>query len=306
MRQIGQVSATDATVLLAGESGTGKEVFSRAIHLLGKRRDRPFVTVNCAAIPAELIENELFGHEKGAYTGASERKIGKFEYADQGTIFLDEIGDLDISVQAKILRVIEDRIFERIGGLKPIQVDTRIIAATNRDLKKLVAEKAFREDLFFRLSVVPIEVPPLRKRLTDIPILARFFVDKFAGELHRPPIELSDEALAAMEAYSWPGNVRELQNSIERAVILSEGRVIGADDLSFAFVTVPSDGSGQLGELDLAGSLGDVGRRATRAVESAKIRQVLERTKWNKTQAAKLLGVSYKTLLNKIKRYELG
>ena len=306
VRQIGQVSATDATVLLAGESGTGKEVFSRAIHLLRKRRDRPFVTVNCAAIPAELIENELFGHEKGAYTGASERKIGKFEYADQGTIFLDEIGDLDISVQAKILRVIEDRIFERIGGLKPIQVDTRIIAATNRDLKKLVAEKAFREDLFFRLSVVPIEVPPLRKRLTDIPILARFFVDKFAGELHRPPIELSDEALAAMEAYRWPGNVRELQNSIERAVILSEGRVIGADDLSFAFVTVQSDGSGQLGELDLAGSLGDVGRRATRAVESAKIRQVLERTKWNKTQAAKLLGVSYKTLLNKIRRYELG
>ena len=306
VRQIGQVSATDATVLLAGESGTGKEVFSRAIHLLGKRRDRPFVTVNCAAIPAELIENELFGHEKGAYTGASERKIGKFEYADQGTIFLDEIGDLDISVQAKILRVIEDRIFERIGGLKPIQVDTRIIAATNRDLKKLVAEKAFREDLFFRLSVVPIEVPPLRRRLSDIPILARFFVDKFAGELHRQPIELSDEALAAMEAYSWPGNVRELQNSIERAVILSEGRVIGADDLSFAFVTVPSDGSGQLGELDLAGSLGDVGRRATQAVESAKIRQVLERTKWNKTQAAKLLGVSYKTLLNKIKRYELG
>ena len=306
VRQIGQVSATDATVLLAGESGTGKEVFSRAIHLLGKRRDRPFVTVNCAANPAELIENELFGHEKGAYAGASERKIGKFEYADQGTIFLDEIGDLDISVQAKILRVIEDRIFERIGGLKPIQVDTRIIAATNRDLKKLVAEKAFREDLFFRLSVVPIEVPPLRMRLTDIPILARFFVDKFAGELHRPPIELSDEALAAMEAYSWPGNVRELQNSIERAVILSEGRVIGADDLSFAFVTVPADGSGQLGELDLAGSLGDVGRRATRAAESAKIRQVLERTKWNKTQAAKLLGVSYKTLLNKIKRYELG
>ncbi len=306
VRQIGQVAATDATVLLTGESGTGKEVFSRAIHLLGKRRERPFVTVNCAAIPSELIENELFGHEKGAYTGASERKIGKSEYADQGTIFLDEIGDLDISVQAKILRVIEDRIFERIGGLKSIQVDTRIIAATNRDLKKLVAEKAFREDLFFRLSVVPIEVPPLRRRLTDIPLLARFFVDKFAGELHRSPIELSDGALAALEEYSWPGNVRELQNSIERAVILSEGPVIGADDLSFAFVAAPLDGSGQLGGGGPGGIAVGCGPPGNAGGGELKICQVLERTKWNKTQAAKLLGVSYKTLLNKIKLYELG
>ena len=305
LRQIEQVASTKATVLLTGESGTGKEVFSRAIHLLSSRRERPFVTVNCAAIPAELIENELFGHEKGAYTGATERKAGKFEYSDQGTIFLDEIGDLDISVQAKILRVIEERIFERVGGLKPIQVDTRIIAATNRDLKTLVAEKAFREDLFFRLSVVPIEVPPLRDRTADISLLARFFVDKFAAELHRPFVELSDEALVALEGYNWPGNVRELQNSIERAVILSEGPVIDAGDLSFAFLNAPSVGAANSEGADLVGSLAEVSGRATRTVESAKIRQVLEQTKWNKSRAAKVLGVSYKTLMNKIKLYDL-
>ena len=232
---IQRVAPTDATVLLTGESGTGKEVFSRAIHQLSSRRDKPFVTVNCAAIPHSLIENELFGHEKGSYTGAFARKIGKFEVADQGTMFLDEIGELHISVQAKVLRVIEEQSFERIGGLETIRVNTRVIAATNRDLQDLVGKKEFREDLFFRLSVIPIQIPPLRERLSDVRLLAPYFVDKFSKELHRQGLELSPEAARSLEEYSWPGNVRELQNTIERAVILSDGKMIRAADLNFAF-----------------------------------------------------------------------
>src|SRR5437660_8262215 len=223
---IQRVAPTDATVLLTGESGTGKEVFSRAIHQLSPRRDKPFVTVNCAAIPSTLIENELFGHEKGSYTGAFARKIGKFELADQGTIFLDEIGELHISVQAKVLRVIEEQCFERIGGLETIRVDTRVVAATNRNLQDLVGQKEFREYLFFRLSVIPIHIPPLREWISDVRILAHFFVDKFSKDLHRQSLQLSPEAAQALEQYSWPGNVRELQNTIERAVILAEGKMI--------------------------------------------------------------------------------
>src|SRR5262245_10576459 len=223
---IQRVAPTDATVLLTGESGTGKEVFSRAIHQLSARRDKPFVTVNCAAIPHSLIENELFGHEKGSYTGAFTRKVGKFEVADQGTMFLDEIGELHISVQAKVLRVIEEQAFERIGGLETIHVNTRVVAATNRDLQDLVAKKEFREDLFFRLSVIPLQIPPLRERISDVRLLAEFFVEKFSKELHRQNLHLSPEASRALEEYSWPGNVRELQNTIERAVILSDGKSI--------------------------------------------------------------------------------
>ena len=182
---IQRVAPTDATVLLTGESGTGKEVFSRAIHQLSTRRDKPFVTVNCAAIPHTLIENELFGHEKGSYTGAFARKIGKFELADQGTIFLDEIGELHMSVQAKVLRVIEEQSFERIGGLETIRVNTRVVAATNRNLQEQVGKREFREDLFFRLSVIPIQIPPLRERISDVRLLAQFFVEKFSSELHR-------------------------------------------------------------------------------------------------------------------------
>ena len=304
-REIQQVAPTEATVLLTGESGTGKEVFSRAIHQLSKRKDKPFVTVNCAAIPSNLIENELFGHEKGAYTGAFGRKIGKFEHADKGTIFLDEIGELDIGVQAKVLRVIEEQIFERIGGLDSLHVDTRIIAATNRDLQSMVEEKRFREDLFFRLSVFPIPIPPLRSRPRDIPLLARFFVDKFCAQLHRPGLELGPAAIEAMEAYDWPGNVRELQNTIERAVILAEGTELGPDSLHFAFRRKRRTKRGADG-LDLTGTLRDVVNRVSRAAESAKIRQALERVGWNKTRAAEELGVSYKTLLNKVKDYGLN
>jgi DNA-binding NtrC family response regulator len=301
---IQRVAPTDATVLLTGESGTGKEVFSRAIHQLSSRRDKPFVTVNCAAIPHSLIENELFGHEKGSYTGAFTRKVGKFEVADQGTMFLDEIGELHISVQAKVLRVIEEQAFERIGGLETIHVNTRVVAATNRDLQELVAKKEFREDLFFRLSVIPIHIPPLRERLSDVRLLAQFFVDKFSKELHRQELQLSPEAIRALEEYPWPGNVRELQNTIERAVILSDGKTIRAEDLNFAFQPRrQSDDFVQF--FDLTGSLTDVSARATRAAERTKIKQALELSAWNKTQAAELLDVSYKTLLNKVKEYEL-
>src|SRR5438128_2422169 len=301
---IQRVAPTSATVLLTGESGTGKEVFSRAIHQLSQRRDKPFVTVNCAAIPHTLIENELFGHEKGSYTGAFARKAGKFELADQGTMFLDEIGELHFSVQAKVLRVIEEQSFERIGGLETIRVDTRVVAATNRNLQDLVEKKQFREDLFFRLSVFPIHIPPLRERISDVRLLAQFFVEKFSKDLHRQSLQLSPEAAAALEQYSWPGNVRELQNTIERAVILCDGKTIKREDLNFAFQGRKRS-EDFVHFLDLSGSLSDVSNRAACVAEKAKIKQVLDLSNWNKTQAAEMLNVSYKTLLNKVKEYEL-
>ncbi len=219
-------------------------------------------------------------------------------------MFLDEIGELHISVQAKVLRVIEEQCFERIGGLETIQVDTRVVAATNRNLQDLVAKKEFREDLFFRLSVIPIQIPPLRERISDVRLLAHFFVDKFSKDLHRQGLQLSPDAARALEEYSWPGNVRELQNTIERAVILSDGTTIRPGDLNFAFEQrKKSDDFVHL--LDLSGSLGDVSNRASRAAEKVKIKQALELSNWNKTQAAEMLAVSYKTLLTKVKEYEL-
>jgi transcriptional regulator with GAF, ATPase, and Fis domain len=246
----------------------------------------------------------LFGHEKGSYTGAFTRKIGKFELADQGTIFLDEIGELHMSVQAKVLRVIEEQSFERIGGLETIRINTRVIAATNRNLQDQVAKKEFREDLFFRLSVFPIHIPPLRERMSDVKLLAQFFVDKFSRELHRQGLQLSPEAARALEEYSWPGNVRELQNTIERAVILSDGRLVQPKDLNFAFEQRKRTDD-FVHFLDLSGSLSDVAGRATRAAEKVKIKQALELSNWNKTVAAEMLAVSYKTLLNKVKEFEL-
>jgi len=304
-REIQRVAPTDATVLLTGESGTGKEVFSRAIHQLSPRRDKPFVAVNCAAIPHTLIENELFGHEKGSYTGAISRKIGKFELADQGTLLLDEIGELHVSVQAKVLRVIEEQAFERIGGLETIRVNTRVIAATNRDLHDLVEKKEFREDLFFRLSVFPIHIPPLRERMSDVHLLAQFFVDKFSRDLHRHGLSLSPEAARALGNYSWPGNVRELQNTIERAVILTDSNQIQAADLNFAFQQRKKSDDSLAHALDLSGTLAEVSSRAAKIAEKAKIKQSLDLAGWNKTQAAELLQVSYKTILNKVKEYGL-
>jgi DNA-binding NtrC family response regulator len=230
-----RAAATDITVLLDGESGTGKELFARALHARGPRSGGPFVAINCAAIPEGLLESELFGYEKGAFTGAGNRKPGRFELAHRGTIFLDEIGDLPLSLQAKILRALEERQFERLGGTVPVKVNVRVIAATNRDLRARVAARQFRDDLFFRLSVFPITIPPLRERAQDIPLLARHFVDRFCLEMKKPALTLSEAAGVALQGYAWPGNVRELQNCIERAVILTDGPTIEPAQLRVSF-----------------------------------------------------------------------
>ena len=234
-----RAATTDTTVLIEGESGTGKELFARSLHALSARADAPFVAINCAAIPENLLETELFGYEKGAFTGAVARKPGKFEIAHRGTLFLDEIGDLPLTLQAKILRALEEKRFERVGGTALVQVDVRLVAATNRGMKAAVAARRFREDLYFRLSVFPITVPPLRERAGDIPLLARHFVDRFCRDLNKKPLVLSPEAVEQLQTYYWPGNVRELQNCIERAVILSEGDTILPRHLNLAFIVPP-------------------------------------------------------------------
>ena len=227
-----KVAQSDASVLLQGESGTGKELFARAIHGMSPRKDKPYIAINCAAIPRELLENELFGSEKGAFTGAHARKMGKFEIAHHGTVFLDEIGDMDISLQAKLLRVLQQKNFERLGGTKPIEVDVRMIAATNMNLVQLIETKKFREDLYYRLSVFPITIPPLRERPDDIARLADFFLDKYSREMRKAVKGFSREATGIMEKYHWPGNVRELENTIERAVILADNKKITPDHLA--------------------------------------------------------------------------
>jgi DNA-binding NtrC family response regulator len=240
--QVRRVAPTDATVLLAGESGTGKELFARLVHHQSGRRKQAFLAINCAAIPENLLESELFGYEKGAFTGAVASKRGKFEIADRGTLFLDEIGDLSPALQGKVLRVIEQKQFERVGGNETRSVDIRLVAATNKNLIGLVQAGTFRQDLFFRLSVFPVTVPPLRDRAGDIPLLARHFAGRFAAEQkRRKPVALSAEALEAMERYPWPGNVRELENSIERALILGEGDSILPEHLALPATVVKSD-----------------------------------------------------------------
>jgi DNA-binding NtrC family response regulator len=303
-QMVQRVAATDATVLLLGESGTGKELFARAVHHLSPRRDQPFVALNCAAIPEGLVENELFGHERGAYTGAGSRKIGKMELASRGTLFLDEIGELPLAVQGKLLRVLEERQFERVGGTISIDVSLRIVVATNRDLQGAVADKLFREDLYFRISAVPITVPPLRARGSDILLLAEHFLEKFRREFRKPALVLSPQAQEMIENYGWPGNVRELQNAIERAAILSKGPAIEPCDLQLPTAKPAAEKipTGMLREEFLwDGPLEDVSQRALSYVERLKIQSVLHEQKWNKTRAAERLGVSYKTLLNKIR-----
>ena len=273
-RAIQKVAPTDSTVLLQGESGTGKELFARAIHQLSPRRDRPFVPINCAAIPDTLIENELFGHERGSFTGATGRQLGKFELADTGTIFLDEIGDLGPSVQSKVLRVLQERRFDRIGGAMTIDVDVRIICATNRNLTEDVKSGRFREDLFFRINVFPVTIPPLRARREDIDALADFFLQRLARDLKKPGLSISDEARVRLREYEWPGNIRELENCIERAAILCNDSRIEASDLHLA----PSS-ENRIGDvIDLSGTLAAAAERATRSVEKAKIADALQRT----------------------------
>lgn len=299
-----RVAATDSTVLLLGESGTGKELFARAIHHLSPRAEHPMVALNCAAIPEGLVENELFGHERGAYTGAGARKIGKLELAHRGTLFLDEIGELPLAIQAKLLRVLEEKCFERVGGTQKIQANVRILAATNKDLQEAVQAKTFREDLYFRISAVPITIPPLRERGDDVILLAEYFLDRFRGEFRKPSLRLTDETKARLRTYAWPGNVRELQNAIERAAILAKGPDIDerALQLPEARPAPQQMPDGMLEEEFLwEGPLEEVSQRAVTHVERFKIQNALRETKWNRTRAAEKLGVSYKTLLHKIR-----
>ena len=302
-----KAAATDTTVLLEGESGTGKELFARSLHALSQRADAPFVAINCAAIPETLLETELFGHEKGAFTGAVARKPGKFEMAHRGTLFLDEIGDLPLALQAKILRALEEKRFERVGGTATVQVDVRLVAATNRGLRAAVAARRFREDLFFRLSVFPITVPPLRDRPGDIPLLARYFVERFCRDMKKKPLTLSPAALEQLVSYRWPGNVRELQNCIERAVILTEGDAIQPRHLNLSFVAAEpvSEPVNPLADLDLSGSLMDATKRALAVVERMKIEATLKEADNVKGRAAELLQINYKVLLAKLKEHRL-
>jgi DNA-binding NtrC family response regulator len=302
-----RAAGTDTTVLLGGESGTGKELFARTLHALSDRADGPFVAINCAAIPDNLLETELFGYEKGAFTGANARKSGKFELAHRGTLFLDEIGDLPLGLQAKVLRALEERRFERVGGTITLQVDLRLVAATNRNLRAAVTARRFRDDLFFRLSVFPITVPPLRERREDIPVLARYFVDRFCRDLKKTLMIFSAEAMQMLQAYPWPGNVRELQNCIERAVILTEGDTIHPRHLNLSFAGPLEDAEPDpWSQIDLSGGLDEAGRRVLAEAERRKIEGALQEAGQNKGRAAELLQVPQRVLLGKMREYGIG
>lgn len=294
-----RVAPTKTTVLLLGESGTGKELFARGIHNLSPRRNYPFVPINCAAIPKELLESELFGHEKGSFTGADAKKFGKFELADGGTIFLDEVGDMDFILQSKLLRAIEESEIERVGGVKTIKVDVRIIAASNKDLEKAVEDKSFREDLYYRLNVFPIKISPLKERKEDIPLLVEYFINKYCLELKTNQKDISKDALNILMNYHWKGNVRELENTIERAIILCDGDIITPEHIGLT----QGSAADSTGKLLSEGSLEDVAKRALKIAETQRIVEALRKTRGNKSKAAEILRVSYKTLLTKIKEY---
>jgi DNA-binding NtrC family response regulator len=302
MLSLQRAAATDTTVLLLGESGTGKELMSRALHQLSARAEGPFVAINCAAIPENLLENELFGHEKGAFTGAGGRKVGKAELADKGTLFLDEIGDLPLTLQGKILRLVQERQFERVGGLQTLTVDVRVVAATNQDLRTQVEEKQFREDLYFRLSVFPIEIPPLRRRRRDVLLLAEAFVERLAREMGRRAMSLSEDARRALGEHTWPGNVRELQNCLERAVILCDGSTIEPAHLQ---LEPPVRAGPTLADVvDLSGPLPEVTKRVAARAEEEAIAAALRETDGDRAAAAGRLGVSLSTLSRRLRKAE--
>jgi transcriptional regulator with PAS, ATPase and Fis domain len=306
---IRRAGPTPATVLVTGETGSGKELVALSLHAQSTTADGPFVAINCAAIPETLLETELFGYEKGAFTGAAGRKPGKFELAHRGTLFLDEIGDMPLSLQPKILRALEEKSFERVGGTALLHVDVRVVAATNKHLKAAVAARQFREDLYFRLSVFPITIPPLRERLDDITMLAKHFIERFSKDLNKKALALADSAVDELRAYPWPGNVRELQNCIERAVILTDGDTIHARHLNLTFPrdTAPAPGAadGPWSQIDLSGTLLEASRRVVAEVERRKIEQTLKDT-GDRTRAAETLQISYKVLLAKMKEYRLS
>ena len=291
-----KAATSKATVLLLGESGTGKEIFARAIHNWSERRSQPFVAINCVGLSKELLESELFGHEKGAFTGADQLKKGKMELANGGTVFLDEVGDVSQELQTKLLRFLQEREFDRVGGIRPIHVDVRIVAATNRDLDVAVKEGHFREDLFHRLNVVPIMLPPLRERSEDIPTLARYFLQRFAKEVKKNLSEISEEALGKLSAYDWPGNVRELANVIERAVVLGQGPEIARHDLPARIVAVQSESRSE----------GISYRDAMDAYRRQLVMRALAQTQGNRAAAARVLGLHEKYFLRLLKSLGIG
>ena len=296
--QVSKAAPTQATILIRGESGVGKELVARAVHFSSDRRSGPFICLNCAALSESLLESELFGHEKGAFTGATERKQGKFEAADKGTLMLDEIGEMSPSIQAKFLRVLEGHPFERVGGNKAIKTDVRVIAATNRDLEHHVRQGKFRKDLFFRLHVVQIDVPPLRKRLEDIPVLADYFLEKYNKETGRRIAGFSPQAQQQLRRYRWPGNVRELKNVVERAVVLARTEVIQLDELSLTNLTTASES-----QFDMGTIVREYEPMSLEQVECEHIDATLRSTSWNKSKAAAILGIERSTLDRKIKKY---
>ena len=296
-----KIAPTDATVLISGESGTGKELIANAIHQKSKRLDKPFIKVNCAALTETLLESELFGHEKGAFTGAISKKEGRFELADKGTIFLDEIGDMSPATQAKVLRVLQEQEFERVGGTKTLKVDVRVIAATNKELDKEIKTGRFRDDLFYRLNVVTIHMPSLRKRMEDIIPLSDHFLRHYKEKNNKTIKGLHPEALSLMQSYNWPGNVRELENAIERAVIMSRGEYIAPSDLPIAIQSYPSFDS----PLSKGGQRGVETGATIKDVEKNLILKTLRETNGNRTKASSILGITRRTLLNKIKEYNI-
>jgi two-component system response regulator FlrC len=278
------VALSDMTVLLLGESGTGKELLARYIHKTSRRIDKPFIAVNCAAIPDNLLESELFGHEKGSFTGAVERKTGKFELADGGTILLDEIGEMTSTLQAKLLRVLQEREIDRVGGKQPLPVDVRVIATTNRDLQKEISAGRFREDLYYRLSVFPLQLPPLRDRADDIELLADHFAGKFSVKLNKKISGYTEESIEFLKTRQWRGNIREFENAVQRAVLIAKSEIVCMDDFM----------------IDSSHSGGSVQNGSIKDMEMDLIMKTLEDTNGNKTKAAKLLGVSVRTIRNKL------
>ena len=301
---IKKIADTDITVLITGESGTGKELIAQTLHYMSNRKDKPFVKVNCAAIPETLLEEELFGHEKGAFTGAHQQKPGKFEIANNGTMFLDEIGDMTLSTQTKILRVIQEREFERLGGIKPIKVDVRLIAATNMDLIKLISEGRFREELYYRLNVMPIHLPPLRERQGDIPLLAKHFIKKYNKRFNKNIKGIMPEANDILLKYNWPGNIRELENLIQRGVVLAKEEIdaeivkssISKDDLKQGIAN-----AGAIHELPLLKKV----EKTKEDLEKEMILEALSKERWRREDTAKRLRISRKSLHNKMKKYGL-
>jgi two-component system NtrC family response regulator len=292
LRSIEKIAPTDVAVLLLGESGTGKELLAHAIHKMSRRARAPFVPINCAAIPETLLESELFGHEKGAFTGAVKQNIGRIESADRGTLFLDEIGDVPLPMQVKLLRFLQDQIVERVGARKPVQVDVRIVCATNQDLDRMMADGRFREDLYYRLNQVTVRVPPLRERLGDAVVLASFFLRRFASEYGRPVRGFGSAALAAIKDYPWPGNVRELENRVKRAVVMADGPLLSTADLS---LSAPGEEPQSLGI------------RAARARAEREVLQLaLAQAGSNLSKAAKLLGISRPTLYDLMQQHQIG